>query len=228
MIMRYGIAIVNGSTHQKLRAITMKQNFAVICLAVSVLLIITGCSREAKITKLNDIEKFEFYSKGRLDKVLVVGKPRIETSRKDFEDYFSRALEKRATDAVPSYKIIPDIQGLNRESIKEAAVKVQAGAVLATRVVGVDNKTVVMPQRASVDIYTTGRGGTVMMGPFIEGPYEKDVTVVRLETALFETQTEKMLWKATSKILNPDTVKEAIRDFSMAIIKQLQIDGYVR
>jgi len=52
--------------------------------------------------------------------------------------------------------------------------------------------------------------------------------MVRLETGLFETKTEKMIWQASSKILNPDTVNEAIKDFSKAILRQLQEDGYVR
>jgi hypothetical protein len=187
-----------------------------------------GCSREAKITKLKDVEKYEFYSKGRLDNVLVVGKPRIEKNREDFEDHFSRALRRRGTDATPSYEIIPDMNDLNRENVKNAAVKSQTGAVLATRVVGVDNTEVIMPPGTNVDIYMNARGGTIMMGPFIEGPSAKDVTIVRLETGLFETQTGQMIWKGSSKILNPDTVNEAIKDFSKAIISQLQKDGYVR
>ncbi len=207
----------------------MKKNmFNFIALAIIGSLLITGCSQEAKITKLKDVEKFEFYSKGRLDNVLVVGKPRLEEYREDFEDHFSRALRRRGTDAIPSYEEIPDMQNLNRDNIKGAAVKAQTGAVLATRVVGVDNTEVIVPQRTSVDIYTSPRGGTFMMGPFIEGPYAKNVTMVRLETGLFETQTGQMIWKASSKILNPDSANEAIKDFSKAIISQLRKDGYVR
>ncbi len=205
-----------------------KYIFTIISIAIIGSLVFAGCSQEAKITKLKDVEKFEFYSKGRLDNVLVVGKPRLEEYREDFEDHFSRVLSRRGTDTIPSYEVIPDMQNLNRENIKAAAVKAQTGAVLATRVVGVDNTEVIVPQRASVDIYTNSRGGTVMMGPFIEGPYAKNVTMVRLETGLFETQTGKMIWKASSKILNPDSVNEAIKDFSKAIISQLRKDGYVR
>ena len=200
----------------------------IISMAIISSLLITGCSREAKITRLKDVEKYEFYSKGRLDNVLVVGKPRIEENREDFEDHFSRALRRRGTDAIPSYELIPDMQNLNRENVKNAAVKAQTGAVLATRVVGLDNTEVIVPQSTSVDIYTNARGGTVMMGPFIGGPSAKNVTIVRLETGLFETQTGQMIWKASSKILNPDSVNEAINDFSKAIIRQLQEDGYVR
>jgi hypothetical protein len=200
----------------------------IISMAIISSLLITGCSREAKITKLKDVEKYEFYSKGRLDNVLVVGKPRIEENREDFEDHFSKALRRRGTDAIPSYELILDMQDLNRENVKNAAIEAQTGAVLVTRVVGVDNTNVTMPGHTSVDMYTGPRGGTIMMGPYIQGPYVKNVTMVRVETALFETKTEKMIWHASSKILNPDSVNEAINDFSKAILSQLREDGYVR
>ena len=181
-----------------------KSIISIINMAIISSLLITGCSREAKITKLKKVEKFEFYSKGRLDNVLVVGKPRIEENREDFEDHFSRVLSRRRTDAIPSYEMIPDMQNLNRENVKNTAVKAQTGAVLATRLVGLNNTEVIVPQSTSVDIYTNARGGTVMMGPFIGGPSAKNVTIVRLETGLFETQTGQMIWKASSKILNPE------------------------
>ena len=107
-----------------------KSLFIFLSMCILSLFIITGCSREAKITKLTNIEKFEFYSKGRLDKVLVVGKPIKEKNRNDFEKYFSSKLKSRKTDAIPSYKVIPEMKDLNRDRIKEAAVKMEAGAVL--------------------------------------------------------------------------------------------------
>jgi len=116
-----------------------KYSVVIISLAIIGSLLFAGCSQEAKITKLKKVEKFEFYSKGRLDNVLVVGKPRVEKNRENFEDHFSRVLKRRGTDAVPSYKFISDFQDLNRETIKNAAVQAKTGAVLATRVVGVDN-----------------------------------------------------------------------------------------
>jgi len=205
-----------------------KQTIKIISMAIIGSLLLAGCSQEAKITKLKKVEKFEFYSKGRLDNVLVVGKPRIEENREDFEDHFSRVLSRRGTDTIPSYEMIPDMQNLNRENVKNAAVKAQAGAVLVTRVVGVDNTNVTMPGRTTTDTYIGPRGGTIMMGPYVQGPYVKNVTMVRVEIGLFETKTEKLIWHASSKIMNPDSVNEAIKDFSKAIIWQLREDGYVR
>ena len=207
-----------------------KRLFIFISILAVGLLIISGCSREAKITKLVNIKKFEISPKKRLDKILVVGKPIMEKNRNDFEKYFSGRLNSRKTDAVPSYKVIPEMKNLSRDNIKEAAVKMSAEAVLATRVVGVDKKSVLIPQQMKVqidDIATPG-GMVMTMSPFIEGPNVKNYTNVRLETGLFETKTEKMIWSASSKIIAPDSVDEAIKDFSKAILMQLRIDGYVR
>ncbi len=197
-------------------------------ISIIITLMIAGCSREAKITKLTDINKIEFYSKGRLDKVLVVGKPLKEQNRNDFEKYFSRKLKNRNTDAIPSFEVIADMKGLNTDSIKDAAVKIEAGAVLVTRVMGLDDKSIVIPPRNQVETFVTSKGSFTTMTPFLEGPYVKNYTTVRLETALFETRTEKLIWSASSQIIAPDSVDEAIEDFSRAIVKQLQVDGYVR
>jgi hypothetical protein len=41
-------------------------------------------------------------------------------------------------------------------------------------------------------------------------------------------ESEKLIWAATSAIMNPDSADEAIKDFSKAIIQQLMKDGYIR
>jgi hypothetical protein len=207
----------------------MKNNlFIIIKILICCVFMLNGCSSEAKITKLTNVEKFEYYSKLRLDKVLVVGIPRIEKNRKDFENHFSRKLKRRGTSAIPSYEVIPNMKDLNKDSIKNAAIKMEAGAVLTTSVVGVDDKSVVVPGQRQLETVATPRGVFTFAGPHISGPYVKEYINVRLKTGLFETQSEKLLWNASSKIIAPGTEMEAIKDFSKAILNQLQLDGYVR
>lgn len=105
-----------------------------------------------------------------------------------------------------------------------------AEAVLATRVVCVDKKSIIIPQqtRVQIDDIATPSGMQMSLSPFIEPAHIKDYSNVRLETGLFDTGIEKMIWSASSKNIAPDSVNEAIKDFSKAILMQLQIDGYVK
>jgi len=189
-------------------------------------LVICGCAMSPEITKIKGVWKYDQYSGGYLDQVMIVGKPRLDAARIQYEDYMVKMLKKRKIDAIPSYTAIPDMKDLNRESLKQAADAAGVKAVLVTKVVGVDEKEVVVPQSQKMDYVYTPNG--VYMRPYLDGPQVVNFTKVRVETGLFEVESEKLLWAATSAIMNPESADEAIKDFSKAILEQLTKDGYLR
>ena len=117
------------------------------------------------------------------------------------------------------------MKDLNVENIARATDKAGIKAVLATKVVGVDEKNVNIPQSIAYDEIITPYG--VVMRPYIEGPRVEKFIKVRLETGLFDMDRGKLIWVATSAIMNPGSADEAIKDFSKAIIQQLIKDGYI-
>jgi hypothetical protein len=189
-------------------------------------LIIYGCATGPEITKLTDVRSFEKYSGGYLDKVMIVGNPRIDANRIQYENYITKALGKRKIVAIPSYTVIPEMKDLNRENIRQAAKVVGVKTVLVSKVVGIDEKNVIFQQHAAQRFVTTPRG--TYMTTYIEPRRTEKFTKVRLETGLFEVESEKLIWGATSAIMNPESADEAIKDFSKAIIQQLVKDGYIR
>ena len=206
----------------------MKKNsfLTYVCLIFLIILFTHGCAATPKITKLTAIWKYDKYSGGYLDRIMVVGKPRIDTNRIQYEKYITKELNKRKIDVIPSYTIIPEMNNLSRESIKQAALETGVTTVLVTKVVGVEEKNVIFRQSVSYEYIATPYG--MQMTPYISGPRVETFTKVRLETGLFEVESEKLIWAATSAIMNPDSVNEAIKDFSAAIIQQLTKDGYIR
>ena len=188
-------------------------------------MIMYGCATTPEITKLNGVWKYDKFSGGYLDQVMVVGKPRKDDVRIEFEDYIAKALKKRNIDAIPSYTVIPEVKDLNVENIARTTDKAGIKAVLATKVVGVDEKNVNIPQSIAYDEIITPYG--VAMRPYIEGPRVEKFIKVRLETGLFDMDLGKLIWVATSTIMNPDSADEAIKDFSKVIIQQLIKDGYI-
>jgi hypothetical protein len=189
-------------------------------------LLIYGCATTPEITKLTDVRKFEKYSGGYLDKIMIVGKPRSEDNRILYEDYITKALKKRKIDTIPSYTVIPVMEDLNPENIKRAANVAGFKTVLVSKVVGIDEKNVIFKQTVKQDMVQRGSG--MYMRTYVEPGRVEKFTKVRLETGLFEVESEKLIWAATSAIMNPDSADEAIKDFSMAIIQQLMKDGYIR
>lgn len=179
-----------------------------------------------EITKIKDVWKYENYSGGYLDRVMIVGKPRRDDVRIQLEDYMVKAFEKRKIDMVPSYTAIPDMKDLTRENVKRSADAAGVNAVLAIKVIGVDEKEVLVKQTQQMDFIATPYG--THMRSYLDGPKVVNFTKVRLETGLFELKSEKLIWVASSAIMNPESADEAIKDFSKAIIQQLIQDGYIR
>ena len=154
-------------------------------------LIIYGCAMGHEITKLTDVRSFEKYSGGYLDKVMIVGKPRIDANRIQYENYITKAFEKRKIDTIPSYTVIPVMEDLNRENIKQAAQVAGVKTVLVSKVVGIDEKNVIFQQQTTQRMVTTPRG--TYMTTYIEPRRTEKFTKVRLETGLFEVESEKLI-----------------------------------
>jgi hypothetical protein len=188
--------------------------------------IICGCAMDSELTKIKGVWKYEQYSGGYLDQILIVGKPRKDAARVEYEDYIAKVLEKRKIDIVKSYTLIPDMNDLNRDNIKRVADASRIKTVLATKVVGVDEKEVLIRQSQKMEYVYTPNG--TFMRPYLDGPETMHFTKVRLETGLFEVKSEKLLWSATSAIMNPESADEAIKDFTKAIVQQLMQDGFIR
>jgi hypothetical protein len=189
-------------------------------------LIIFGCAASPEITKIKGAWKYGQYSGGYIDHVLIVGRPRIEAVRAPFEDHLVKVFIKNKIDAIPSYNVIPEMKNLTRENIKQAADAAGVKTVLATQVVGVDEKEVLIRQSQQMEYIYTPNG--MYMRPYLDGPKVVNFKKVRIESGLFELESEKLIWAAESAIMNPESADEAIKDFSKAIIQQLIQDGYVR
>lgn len=189
-------------------------------------LLVYGCATTPEITELTDVWNYRQYSGDYLDKIMIVGKPRSEANRIQYEDHISKALKKSKIDTIPSYTLIPAMEDLNRENIRRAADLAGAKTVLVSKVVGIDEENVIFKQTIKQDMVARGSG--MYIRTYVEPGRVEKFTKVRLETGLFEVESEKLIWAATSSIMNPHTADEAIKDFSMAIIQQLIKDGYIR
>jgi hypothetical protein len=193
-------------------------------------LILSGCAAlnpNPRITSLNSVWNDGKYPVNYLDTVLLVGKPQVEANRSVFEAGFAEALYKRNIAVIPSYTVIPDMKNLNRESVRKAAKEAGVKNVLVAKVVSVEEKEVIFNQTQENHFTVTPRGTYMTTYTFAE-PRKEMQTQVRIETGLFDVETEALIWAATSDTMNPDSANEAIKDFSKAIIKQLVKDGYVK
>lgn len=205
------------------------KKFLIVTACIFVSFILSGCAAlnpNPQITQLTSVWNDGKYPANYLDTVLLVGKPQVEANRRAFETGFAEALFKRKIAVIPSYTVIPGMKDLNRESVRKAARDAGVKNVLVAKVVGIDEKEVIFNQTQQNHFTVTPRGTYMTTYTFAE-PRREMQTKVRIETGLFDVESESLIWAATSDTMDPDSANEAIRDFSKAIIKQLVKDGYV-
>lgn len=181
------------------------------------LLFMTFCAR----TTLDSVWMDPHYQGGKFKKVLVVGVAKNQTNRRLFENNFVAELKKYGTDAISSYTIISSAEQLNKATVKSKIETLQVDAVLVTKVVNTKQNrqysTVTNPSRSP-----RGSGGTYSTDyEFLEQATSYEYKVVGLETNIYDTQTDKLIWSGWSNTVLEDSVEVAIVSLIQVITKSL-------
>jgi len=212
--------------YRKVRMMNKKTIYSIFCILI-MLVVGLGCAKNPEFTKLTGVWKYEPSYTINPDKILVVGKLLNESNRIPFEDFLTKELKIKNMAAYASYKPLPAREDIVKEKVKSAARVMGIKSVLVTRVVSVDQKDVTVKDKVSYDLYATTMHGAVMMGPYLEEPYEKTITIAQIETGLFDVESEKLVWAARSRVLDPNSIEAAIKDYSLAILNQLSVDKLI-
>jgi len=183
-------------------------------------------------TNLTYVWKDPRYEGGYLRSVMVVGVSEEVARRRLFEDVFVREFEKRGIKAVASIKVLgPDTQ-LTKDTVKAEAHSLGVDAVLATRLTGAREEAIYKPSSTStmpsdyarsLDLYFYGSGGHSAY----PGMYSKHY-VVRLQTNVFDTDTEKLIWTASSQTVEPESIREIIESLCENVMNRLREDKLLR
>jgi hypothetical protein len=184
-----------------------------------VLCLLTACAT----TQLKDTWRDPQFNGAPLRNVLVIGVSRSSANRRVFEDGFSAALREAGTPAAASYQFLPGRGQLSRTGIKQVVKKINAGGVLITRVVSVEQHLNVMPGGVAAPTgtrfyrwYDTAWRTTP--------PTIHQFNVVTIESTLWDIRQEKPVWSGTSESLAPDDVDQLTADLAKVMIAKMKED----
>jgi len=169
------------------------------------------------------------YSGGPIDRVLVMGISDETHHRRIFEDVFVKEFNAVGVEALASYSIFPEDRELDAAEIKAAARDRNIGKVLMTHLVGVEKKEVYHPP-VSTPAYTYTYGNYYhSVYTYTHQPgYITEHEYVKLESGLYDADTEKLIWSAATETVDPDNVAKAVRGLSQVIFKHLRESGLLR
>ncbi|MFC1830791.1 hypothetical protein ACFL0S_02065 [Thermodesulfobacteriota bacterium] len=206
--------MIIGRSHPKLYLLFLY-------LAVAILL--SSCAS----TSLTNAWHDQSYSgTNSLDDVLVIAVTEEETSRRLYEDGFVAKLAESGVRGVPSYSLqISDIEP-TKQAVQTAVAMANARFVLITRHLTTDKKQHYSPpQPLYVDPYYSRVHSYYPMAyrevRYSPG-YNYTVTTVSIESNLYDAQTEKLIWSAQSKSVDPKMSKSYFDGLVNVFAKDLQ------
>jgi hypothetical protein len=168
------------------------------------------------------------YAGGSFDNILIVGVADQETVRRSFENTFVEQLGKENTKATASFAVMPPDARPTEENIRSTIAEIKFDSVLFTHLVGVEEEDVYHPPSYSTHPYRGmyGYHGYVRGYVYEPGYYTRHQTV-RLETILYDTETEQIVWSMQSETLNPNSEKALIDAKIKAVIQRLKSQGLI-
>ncbi len=192
---------------------------------ITLLLILMLCSAtktSAESPKVSSTWKNDQFGDVYFKKVMIVGVSGDYEKRGLFEREFSEQLVNGGTDAVPSVDVIPADLELNREVVKNAAEKIKADIVLVTRVIG-DGKDRIeeSPMLEYIPDYIEHNFGPYFLEVMKSQSKDFKRKQIRLQSNLYETKTEKLVWSAQSYIYFEESNSDVIRFVCEGLIKQM-------
>ena len=177
--------------------------------AIMALFALTSCAT----TELTKVWNDNTYTGGPIESVMVVGVSKKAENRKLFEQYFTQQFNANGLKSVSSAAIIPGDNDPDKDKIKGTAQQQGMQTVLVTHLVSVEEEKTDHPAT-----FTATPDHHLVFGTYYTGTYRYEYrpgyteqnTKVQLESNLYETKTEKLIWSATSESINPGSVNEVI------------------
>ncbi len=164
------------------------------------------------------------YDQLPLKKVLVIGVTEDPRQRERFETALTKAIRDRGGKAEASFKLLPGIQDINRESVKNAIKGTDFDSILACRLISIQLNTSYQPEPGenSFDVEYQRMYGTVVAPGHLA-----DSKTVALQIRIFSTDGKK-IWSAESETFNSANLEDLIRSIAGEVRKDLSAKGFLK
>jgi hypothetical protein len=173
-------------------------------------------------TTVTSVWKDASYAGGGFKKMLVIGAAEKHAVRKFFENEFTGQLKEKGIDAIPSYKVLPTLKKLDKETITSMVKELKADSVLVTRLLYRETASQYFPKGKA---YVTTPGYyddyTEYVTKSIYASSANANQLVHLETNLYDARNEKRIWSALSSTFVEGSPNKEIKAFIDLMINNL-------
>ena len=174
------------------------------------------------------------YKGPALANILIIGVINGKDKRRKFEDQFTKLVTSNELTGIASYTLLSNLENHgNKESVLAAVQKAKADGVLIITTHGVSEQDRVT--RGSVDYIPNMGRGYGMYGyynrshsfVYTQGNTVTD-SVIRIDTKLYNANTEKMIWSAKTESFNPTSSEKIIMELEALVVDDMRASGMVK
>jgi hypothetical protein len=183
-------------------------------------LIITACGCQS--TVISSSWRDDSFRKESIKKVFIICHLKSDLLRRKAEDIFAKQLYLQGIDSIQSYRFYPtetdtDKGELSRRIKREGISNVLIAKLLEEKTVRVDNSPVCLTPNE-----WNSRGWYPFYSEACSSPFMIDVDILKIETAIFEAETDKLLWATnTHTELTSDATEKDIKQWVNLVIKSM-------
>jgi len=191
-----------------------------------IVLVLNGCSATTPI--VSEWRNLA-YASGSFRRIMVGALGGDTSVRRNFEDEFVAQLRAAGIDALPSYRFTVEGDKIDEASLKQAAQKAHADALLFARLIQVEQKSQYGPgyfPYTSFGIFGSNVGASWHGLGGAPSVYRYNEFVS--ETTLHDLGKNEIVWTGTIKTTEPENVRSAIKSYVEAVMKTLQEKNLIR
>jgi len=163
--------------------------------------------------------------RGTFRKVIVICLAKEMVVRNSLEDDLAAQFAARGAEAMPSYTFFPSLQGVTRETVKSTVREKGADGVMLVRPIGKETVQTMQP----------GENWQSRGGNFYEhwemysgaGIQTNTVDVYRVETSLYETTGDRIVWQAVSDTFEGGPWMNTLKEFAKVMGTKLIERGLI-
>ena len=191
------------------------------------LLLVTVAAACSPIKKL-EVWKEETYST-HPQKMLLIAIAKRERTRRQAENVLANQLVKRGLEAIPSYKVLPQEEKLDRQAVEAKVRELGFDSVLVAR--SISQKEITNHQYGGVvlggtAVYSNGGWHGYAYGYTYNREYDSDYFII--STKLYDVDSERPAWSYLAQIKVDGSKERAINQLIPTIVEQLEASEIIQ
>ena len=191
------------------------------------LLLVTIAAACSPIKKL-EVWKEETYST-HPQKMLLIAIAKRDRTRRQAENVLANQLVKRGLEAIPSYKVLPQEEKLDRQAVEAKVRELGFDSVLVAR--SISQKEITNHQYGGVilggeAVYSNGGWHGYAYGYSYNREYDSDYFII--SNKLYDVDSERPAWSYLVQIKVDGSRERAINQLIPTIVKQLEASDIIQ